>query len=117
MRQSIAHIASVVKDYDEAIDFYTNKLNFELIEDTFQPEQDKRWVVVAPPNSKDTTYKKYLTKKEEEIAEKIWNAFGDMSSKKLGDEVTHKFNEWKNTNIGDNTEFDTKGIEIFKEYF
>ena len=55
MKQSIVHIALVVKDYDEAIDFYTKKLNFELIEDTYQPEQDKRWVVVAPPNSKGTT--------------------------------------------------------------
>ncbi len=55
MKQSIVHIALVVKDYDEAIRFYTEKLNFELVEDTYQPEQDKRWVVVAPPNSKGTT--------------------------------------------------------------
>ncbi|USD62987.1 VOC family protein [Vibrio sp. SCSIO 43140] len=55
MKQGIAHIALVVKDYDEAIDFYVNKLQFELIEDTYQPEQDKRWVVVAPPNSTGTT--------------------------------------------------------------
>lgn len=55
MKQSIAHIALVVKDYDEAIAFYTKKLNFELIEDTYQPEQDKRWVVIAPPNSIGTT--------------------------------------------------------------
>lgn len=48
MIQSIIHIALVVKDYDEAIDFYTKKLRFTLIEDTYQPEQDKRWVVVAP---------------------------------------------------------------------
>ena len=51
MHQSIAHIALVVDDYDEAIDFYTNKLHFSLIEDIYQPEQDKRWVIVAPPNS------------------------------------------------------------------
>lgn len=51
MKQSIVHIALVVKDYDEAIAFYTQKLNFELIEDTYQPEQDKRWVVVSPPGS------------------------------------------------------------------
>ena len=38
----------VVRDYDEAIAFYCGKLGFELIEDTYQPEQDKRWVVVAP---------------------------------------------------------------------
>lgn len=55
MIQSIVHIALVVKDYDEAIDFYTKKLHFELIEDTYQPEQDKRWVVVSPPGSAGTT--------------------------------------------------------------
>ena len=55
MNQSIAHIALVVKDYDEAINFYTKKLRFELIEDSYQPEQDKRWVVVAPPGSRGTT--------------------------------------------------------------
>ena len=48
LKQSIAHIALVVRDYDEAIDFYVNKLRFELIEDTCQPEQDKRWVVIRP---------------------------------------------------------------------
>ena len=51
MKQSIVHIAIVVKEYDEAIDFYVNKLKFELIEDTYQAEQDKRWVVVSPPGS------------------------------------------------------------------
>lgn len=55
MKQSIVHIALVVKDYDEAIAFYTKKLNFELLEDTYQPEQDKRWVVIAPPGSSGTT--------------------------------------------------------------
>ncbi|CAM1370443.1 VOC family protein [Tenacibaculum xiamenense] len=55
MKQSIVHVALVVKDYDEAIEFYTKKLHFELIEDTYIPEQDKRWVVVAPPNSTGTT--------------------------------------------------------------
>lgn len=55
MKQSIVHIALVVKDYDEAIAFYTQKLNFELIEDTYQPEQDKRWVVVSPPGSQGVT--------------------------------------------------------------
>ena len=55
MKQSIVHVALVVRDYDEAIEFYTNKLNFNLVEDTYQPEQDKRWVVVAPPGSTGTT--------------------------------------------------------------
>jgi catechol 2,3-dioxygenase-like lactoylglutathione lyase family enzyme len=54
MKQSIAYVALVVRDYDEAIEFYTKKLHFTLIEDTFQPEQVKRWVVVAPPGSSGT---------------------------------------------------------------
>jgi catechol 2,3-dioxygenase-like lactoylglutathione lyase family enzyme len=49
MKQSILHVALVVRDYDEAIAFYTKKLHFTLVEDTYQPEQNKRWVVVAPP--------------------------------------------------------------------
>lgn len=55
MTQTIVHVALVVKDYDEAIEFYTKKLGFTLIEDTYQPEQDKRWVVVAPSGSFGTT--------------------------------------------------------------
>ena len=55
MKQSIVHIAIVVRDYDEALEFYINKLNFVLIEDTYQPEQDKRWVVISPPGSVGTT--------------------------------------------------------------
>jgi catechol 2,3-dioxygenase-like lactoylglutathione lyase family enzyme len=55
MRQSIAHVALVVRDYDEAIAFFTQKLHFVLVQDVYQPEQDKRWVVVAPPGSNGTS--------------------------------------------------------------
>lgn len=41
----------VVRDYDEAIAFFTKTLRFVLVEDTYIPEQDKRWVVVAPPGT------------------------------------------------------------------
>jgi catechol 2,3-dioxygenase-like lactoylglutathione lyase family enzyme len=51
MNQSIVHIALVVREYDEAIAFFCRKLKFDLVEDTHQPEQDKRWVLVAPPGS------------------------------------------------------------------
>lgn len=66
MRQSIVHISLVVDDYDDAIEFYTKKLHFELIEDTYQLEQDKRWVVVAPPNSVGTTLLLAKASKEEQ---------------------------------------------------
>ena len=55
MTQSIAHVALVVRDYDEAIAFFTTVLGFTLVEDTYQPEQDKRWVVVAPQGSTGTS--------------------------------------------------------------
>lgn len=49
MNQTIAQVTLVVRDYDEAIAFYTQKLSFTLVEDTPLPEEQKRWVVVAPP--------------------------------------------------------------------
>jgi catechol 2,3-dioxygenase-like lactoylglutathione lyase family enzyme len=55
MNQSIAHIALVVRDYDEAIAWFTEKLRFTLLADEYQAEQDKRWVLVAPPGSSGTS--------------------------------------------------------------
>lgn len=52
MNQHIAHIALVVKDYDDAIEFYTKKLDFDLIEDT-KLDEFKRWVLVRPPNANE----------------------------------------------------------------
>jgi len=49
MAQSLAHVALVVRDYDEAIAWFTGTLGFTLLADEHQPEQDKRWVLVAPP--------------------------------------------------------------------
>lgn len=74
MKQALIHIALVVRDYDEAIDFYVNKLKFELLEDSYQPEQDKRWVVVRPPGSVGCTL--LLAQADGEVQEK---AIGDQS--------------------------------------
>lgn len=52
MPQHIGLVSLVVRDYDEALAFYVDTLGFELVEDTHQPAQNKRWVVVAPPDSK-----------------------------------------------------------------
>lgn len=54
MNQRIAHIALVVNDYDEAIDFYVHKLGFVLLEDT-KLNEAKRWVIVSPPGAKECT--------------------------------------------------------------
>lgn len=52
MYQRIAHISLLVNDYDEAIDFYTNKLDFQIIEDT-RLSIEKRWVLIAPKGAKE----------------------------------------------------------------
>jgi catechol 2,3-dioxygenase-like lactoylglutathione lyase family enzyme len=54
MKQSLGQLALVVRDYDEAISFYVDTLGFSLIEDTYIAEQDKRWVVVAPPGATES---------------------------------------------------------------
>ncbi len=97
MKQSIVHIALLVKDYDEAIDFFTQKLNFELIEDSYQSEQDKRWVVVSPPGSSGVTLLlARASKPEQELfvgnqsgsrvflflnSDDFWRDYKDMESK------------------------------------
>ena len=54
MQQVIGQVALVVREYDEALDFYIDTLGFTLVEDTYLPEQDKRWVVVAPPGASES---------------------------------------------------------------
>lgn len=104
MKQSIVHIALVVKDYDEAIEFYTKKLHFTLLEDTYQPEQDKRWVVVSPPGSSGTTILLARASKDEQ-ASFIGNQAGGRVFLFLG---TDDF--WRDYN-----EMLSKGIEFIRE--
>ncbi len=97
MKQDIIHIALVVKDYDEAIEFYTKKLHFILVEDIYQPEQDKRWVVISPPGSRGTTILLARASKPEQVdfigsqsggriflflnTDDFWRDYNDMVSK------------------------------------
>jgi catechol 2,3-dioxygenase-like lactoylglutathione lyase family enzyme len=104
MIQSIVHIALVVKDYDEAIEFYTKKLNFTLIEDTYQPEQDKRWVVVSPPGSSGTTILLARASKPEQLSF-IGNQAGGRVFLFLGTD-----NFWRDYN-----DMIAKGIEFVRE--
>ena len=104
MIQSIVHIALVVNDYDEAIEFYTKKLHFTLIEDTYQPEQDKRWVVVSPPSSSGTTILLAKASKPEQLSF-IGNQAGGRVFLFLG---TDDF--WRDYN-----EMTSQGIEYVRE--
>lgn len=104
MIQSIVHIALVVKSYDEAIEFYTKRLHFTLVEDTYQPEQDKRWVVVSPPGSSGTTILLAKASKPEQLSS-VGNQSGGRVFLFLG---TDDF--WRDYN-----EMMEKGIEFFRE--
>lgn len=104
MIQSIVNISLVVNDYDEAIDFYTKKLKFNLIEDKYQPEQDKRWVVVSPPGSNGTAILLARASKEEQMSF-IGNQTGGRVFLFLG---TDDF--WRDYN-----DMVAKGIEFVRE--
>ena len=54
MKQSLGLVSLVVRDYDEALEFFVGKLGFGLVEDTYVSEQSKRWVVVSPPGASET---------------------------------------------------------------
>jgi catechol 2,3-dioxygenase-like lactoylglutathione lyase family enzyme len=54
MTQSLGLVSLVVRDYDEALAFFVGTLGFRLVEDTFVPEQSKRWVVVSPPGASES---------------------------------------------------------------
>lgn len=99
MKQAIVHIALVVKDYDEAIEFYTKKLHFTLVEDTYQPEQDKRWVVVAPPGTNGTTILLARASKQEQEPF-VGNQAGGRIFLFLGtDDFNRDYNEMKELGI------------------
>jgi catechol 2,3-dioxygenase-like lactoylglutathione lyase family enzyme len=54
VKQSIGYVSLVVRDYDEAIDFYVHKLGFTVVEDKVIEAQSKRWVLLAPPGSTES---------------------------------------------------------------
>lgn len=82
MSQNIAHVSILVRDYDEAIRFFTESLGFHLIEDTPSKDRegrDKRWVLVAPPGSRGTNLLLAKPANEEESS-RIGNQTGGPSS-------------------------------------
>lgn len=120
MIQSLVNISLLVKDYDEAIDFYTNKLHFELLEDTYQPEQDKRWVVISPPNSKGTCILLARASKPEQ-EDFIGNQTGGRVFLFLGtDDFWRDYNEMKSIGIEfvrDPQEQEYGTVAVFKDLY
>lgn len=75
MKQAIGLVSLVVREYDEAIDFFVGVLGFTLVEDSFVPEQNKRWVVVAPPGATESRLLLARASNEEQAA-RIGNQTG-----------------------------------------
>ena len=99
MKQTIGYVSVVVKDYDEAIKFYVDTLGFTLIEDTFIEAQNKRWVLVAPPDSTET---KLLLARAvgEEQSSRIGNQTGGRVFLFLHtDDFWHDFNAYKGKGV------------------
>jgi len=98
MKQTLGHIALVVREYDEAIAFFTRTLNFKLIEDTRMSEE-KRWVLIAPPGSQGTSLLLALAATPEQLSrignqtggrvflflhtDDFWRDYNEMTARKV----------------------------------
>ncbi|MEQ8477779.1 VOC family protein [Fulvivirga sp.] len=119
MNQRISYIALVVKDYDEAIEFYTRKLDFILLEDT-KLDEKKRWVMVAPPGAKECCLLLAKAANEKQLA-----SVGNQTGGRVGfflftDDVWRDYNkmvERKINFVRIPTEFDYGTVAVFEDLY
>lgn len=120
MKQTIVHIAVVVDDYDDAIDFYTKTLDFELHEDRYVAEQNKRWVLVTPPNSENCAV---LLARASNLEQKkfIGNQAGGRVFLFLStDDFWRDYNNYVDrgvTFVREPTEFDYGTVAVFEDLY
>ncbi len=119
MKQRIAHIALIVKEYDEAIDFYTKKLDFVLLEDT-KIDEEKRWVLVAPPGTKECCLLLARAANEEQL-KSIGNQTGGRVFLFLfTDDFWRDYNKMLERNIHfvtPPTEYEYGRVAVFKDLY
>ncbi|MEL6390629.1 MAG: VOC family protein [Bacteroidota bacterium] len=119
MYQRIAHIALVVRDYDEAIEFYTKKLDFKLLEDT-RIDEKKRWVMVAPPGAKECCLLLAKASNERQI-----ESIGNQTGGRVGfflftDDFWRDYNKLIEKEINfvrPPTEFDYGTVAVFEDLY
>jgi len=99
MKQAIGLVALVVREYDEAIAFYVNVLGFTLIEDSFVPAQNKRWVVVAPPGSAESRLLLARASSEEQAARIGDQTGGRVSLFLYTDDFAHDYQSYKSKGV------------------
>jgi catechol 2,3-dioxygenase-like lactoylglutathione lyase family enzyme len=105
MKQTLALISLVVRDYDEALAFYVGKLGFALVEDSFVPEQNKRWLVIEPPGAGGGSKLLLARAANDEQASRVGNQTGGRVFLFLyTDDFWRDFNAYK-----------AKGIEFARE--
>lgn len=109
MTQSIATVSLIVRDYDEALAYYTGALGFRLLEDRPQPtaaQPDKRWVVVAPPGAESAGTARLLLAKAKNAAElaAVGNQTGDRVFLFLETDDFHR----------DHRAFTARGVEFLE---
>ena len=95
MTQYLGLVSVVVRDYDEAIEFYVEKLGFSLAEDTFQPAQGKRWVVVSPPGAKESSLLLARATNEEQLSRVGYQTGGRVFLFLYTDDFWRDFNAFK----------------------
>ncbi len=120
VHQSLLHIALVVRDYDEALAFYVGKLGFDLIDDTYQAEQDKRWVVVAPPGSTGATILLARASKPEQEAFIGNQAGGRVFLFLKTDDFERDYNRYVEAGISfvrPPTQFDYGKVAVFEDLY
>ena len=119
MYQRIAHIALVVKDYDEAIEFYTKKLDFTLVEDT-RIDEKKRWVMMAPHGATECCLLLAKAENERQIG-----SIGNQTGGRIGfflftDDFWrdyHKMAERKINFLRPPTEFEYGTVAVFEDLY
>ena len=122
MEQSVVHIALVVNDYDEAIEFYTKTLDFVLIEDTYIAEQDKRWVLISPPSSNPSHCAILLARASNDVQKGF---IGDQAGGRVflflsTDDFWRDYNNYleKGVNfVREPTEFDYGTVAVFEDLY
>jgi len=119
MKQRIAQITLVVKEYDEAIEFYTKKLDFTLLEDT-KIDENKRWVTVAPPGAKESCLLLAKASNDKQI-----ESIGNQTGGRVGfflftDDFERDYNKMidrKVKFIKSRTEFEYGTVAVFEDLY
>lgn len=118
-KQTLLHVALVVRDYDEAIEFFTRTLDFDLIEDAYQPAQDKRWVLVRPHGGETSIL--LARPSNEDQKSYVGNQTGGRVTFFLGtDDFWRDYNKYKERGVEfvrDPLEADYGIVSVFKDLY